>query len=96
MGIPFTAPEGPGTLIGWTPLDTRSLELITRARFRRWTNASVTTRPAARTFVVCAGLRGLPAPIAGRRRSHGCESDSNRDSAPNTWKEIELAGQIGA
>src|SRR5271165_4763156 len=26
MGIPFTAPEGRGTLVWWTPLDTRSLE----------------------------------------------------------------------
>ena len=55
MGIPFTAPEGRGTPVWWTPLDTRSLDLITRARFRRWMNASVTTRPAASTSVVCAG-----------------------------------------
>src|SRR5271166_2951424 len=49
----------------------RSLDLITRARFRRWTNASVTTRPAASTSVVCAGLKDSPAPIAERRGSHG-------------------------
>ena len=71
MGIPFTAPEGRGTPVWWTPLDTRSLDLITRARFRRWTNASVTRRPAASTSVVCAGLRDSPAPIAERRGSHG-------------------------
>src|SRR5271165_3208675 len=71
LGIPFTAPEGRGTPVWWTPLDTRSLDLITRARFRRWTNASVTTRPAASTSVVCAGLRDSPAPIAERRGSHG-------------------------
>ena len=71
IGIPFTAPEGRGTPVWWTPLDTRSLDLITRARFRRWTNASVTTRPAASTSVVCAGLRDSPAPIAERRGSHG-------------------------
>ncbi len=46
-----------------SPLDT--------PRFRRWTNASVTTRPAASTSVVCAGLRGSPASIAGRWGSHG-------------------------
>src|SRR5271166_2250273 len=65
MGIPFTAPEGSGTPVWWRPLDTRSLDLITRARFRRWTNASVTTRPAASTSVVCAGQQALavgPAP----------------------------------
>src|SRR5271166_2941093 len=66
MGIPFTAPWGSGTLVVWTPLDTPSLDLITRARFRRWTNASVTTRPAGSIFVGCAGLRGSPASIAGR------------------------------
>ena len=71
MGIPFTAPEGRGMPVWWIPLDTRSLDLITRARFRRWTNASVTTRPAASTSVVCAGLRDSPAPIAERRGSHG-------------------------
>src|SRR5271165_1288046 len=71
LGIPFTAPEGRGTPAWWTPLDTRSLDLITRARFRRWTNASVTTRPAASTSVVCAGLKDSPAPIAERRGSHG-------------------------
>ncbi len=38
---------------------------------RRWTSASVTTRPAASTSVVCAGLRGSPASIAERRGSHG-------------------------
>src|SRR5271166_3151657 len=71
MGIPFTAPEGSGTPVWWRPLDTRSLDLITRARFRRWTNASVTTRPAASPSIVCAGLRDSPAPIAERRGSHG-------------------------
>src|SRR5271166_3295399 len=71
MGIPFTAPEGRGTPVWWTPLDTRSLDLITRARFRRWTNASVTTRPAASPSVVCAGLRDSPAPIAERRGAMG-------------------------
>ena len=34
MGIPFSAPEGRSTPAWWTPLDTRSLDLITRARFR--------------------------------------------------------------
>src|SRR5208337_3972305 len=58
-----------GTLVGWTPLDTPSLDLITRARFRLWTNASVTTRPAGSISVVCAGLRGSPAPIAERQGS---------------------------
>ncbi len=67
LGIPFAAPEGRGTPVWWTPLDTPSLDLITRARFRRWTNASVTTRPAASPSVVCAGLRDSPAPIAERR-----------------------------
>ena len=71
IAVPFTAPEGRGTPAWWTPLDTRSLDLITRARFRRWTNASATTRPAASTSVVCAGLEDLPAPIAERRGSHG-------------------------
>src|SRR5271166_1886058 len=71
IGIPFTAPEGRGTPVWWRPLDTRSLDLITRARFRRWTNASVTRRPAASTSIVCAGLRDSPAPIAERRGSHG-------------------------
>ena len=57
--------------VWWTPLDTRSLDLITRARFRRWANASVTTRPAASTSVVCAGLGIHLPPIAERRGSHG-------------------------
>jgi len=63
------------TLKTWDWIAARIVEhngkMILAGGLRRWTNASVTTRPAASTSVVCAGLRDSPAPIAERRGSHG-------------------------
>src|SRR5208337_5675480 len=72
----------------------RSLDLITRARFRRWTNASVTTRPAASTSVVCAGLKDSPAPIAERRGSHGGWQGDGCGVGPAAKKTSLTAGTI--
>src|SRR5271166_2615842 len=100
MGIPFTAPWGSGTLVGWTPLDTPSLDWITRARFRLWTNASVTTRPAGSISVVCAGLRGSPAPIAERqgsppwvRQGDGCTRGRETESKAIVAIAVEKNGR---
>src|SRR5208337_2458808 len=63
------------TLKTWDWIAARIVEhngkMFLAGGLRRWTNASVTTRPAASTSVVCAGLRDSPAPIAERRGSHG-------------------------
>ena len=64
VGIPFTDLAGRAIQPGWTAARIPLRVLTTRARSRKWTNGSGTTRHAVSTSGACAGRRGSSARTA--------------------------------